>query len=80
MLLVYTPGGGWGDGQLWSQAPEAKKNRNPFTAKEIAKGALWDHLTQEDYDTPPEGKYHFTVSHLQLANTPNQTILLLTHN
>ena len=24
----------------------------PFTAKEIAKGALWDHLTQEDYDAP----------------------------
>ena len=24
----------------------------PFTAKEIAEGALWDHLTQEDYDTP----------------------------
>ena len=25
---------------------------SPFTAKEIAEGALWDHLTQEDYDTP----------------------------
>ena len=24
----------------------------PFTAKEIAEGALWDHLTQEDYDAP----------------------------
>ena len=24
----------------------------PFTAKEIAEGALQDHLTQEDYDTP----------------------------
>ena len=24
----------------------------PFTAREIAEGALWDHLTQEDYDTP----------------------------
>ena len=22
----------------------------PFTAKEIAEGALWDHLTQEDYE------------------------------
>ena len=25
---------------------------SPFTAKEIAEGALWDHLTQEDYDAP----------------------------
>ena len=25
---------------------------SPFTAKEIAKGALWDHLTQEDYKAP----------------------------
>ena len=24
----------------------------PFIAKEIAEGALWDHLTQEDYDAP----------------------------
>ena len=24
----------------------------PFTAKEIAEGALQDHLTQEDYDAP----------------------------
>ena len=24
----------------------------PFTAKEIAEGALLDHLTQEDYDAP----------------------------
>ena len=24
----------------------------PFTAKEIAEGALWDHLTQEDYEAP----------------------------
>ena len=24
----------------------------PFTAKEIAEGALRDHLTQEDYDAP----------------------------
>ena len=25
---------------------------SPFTAKEIAEGALQDHLTQEDYDAP----------------------------
>ena len=25
---------------------------SPFTAKEIAEGALRDHLTQEDYDAP----------------------------
>ena len=24
----------------------------PFTAKEIVEGALWDHLTQEDYEAP----------------------------
>ena len=30
----------------------------PFTAKEIAEGALWDHLAQEDYDAPLEGKYY----------------------
>ena len=24
----------------------------PFTAKEIAEGALWDHFIQEDYDAP----------------------------
>ena len=24
----------------------------PFTAKEIAEEALWDHLTQEDFDAP----------------------------
>ena len=24
----------------------------PFTVKKIAEGALWDHLTQEDYEAP----------------------------
>ena len=31
---------------------KAKTISQPFTAKEIAEGALWDHLTQEDYDAP----------------------------
>ena len=35
---------------------KAKTISQPFMAKEIAEGALWDHLTQEDYDAPPEGK------------------------
>ena len=25
---------------------------SPFTDREMAEGALWNHLTQEDYDTP----------------------------
>ena len=31
---------------------KAKTISRPFTAKEIAEEALWEHLTQEDYDTP----------------------------
>ena len=31
---------------------KAKTISWPFTAKEIAEGALWDHLTQEDYNAP----------------------------
>ena len=31
---------------------KAKTISWPFTAKEIAEGALRDHLTQEDYDAP----------------------------
>ena len=31
---------------------KAKTISQPFTAKEIAEGALWEHLTQEDYDAP----------------------------
>ena len=31
---------------------KAKTISRPFTAKEIAEGALWEHLTQEDYDAP----------------------------
>ena len=31
---------------------KAKTISWPFMAKEIAEGALQDHLTQEDYDTP----------------------------
>ena len=31
---------------------KAKTISQPFTAKEIAEGALWDLLTQEDYDAP----------------------------
>ena len=41
---------------------------SPFTAQEVAKGALQDYLTQEDYDAPPEGKFSFTASHLQLTS------------
>ena len=31
---------------------KAKTISRPFMAKEIAEGALWEHLTQEDYDAP----------------------------
>ena len=31
---------------------KAKTISQPFTAKEIAEGALQEHLTQEDYNTP----------------------------
>ena len=31
---------------------KAKTISQPFMAKEIAEGALWEHLTQEDYDAP----------------------------
>ena len=31
---------------------KAKTISQPFTAKEIAEGALREHLTQEDYDAP----------------------------
>ena len=31
---------------------KAKTISQPFMTKEIAEGALWEHLTQEDYDTP----------------------------
>ena len=34
----------------------------PPTAKEIAEGPFWDHLTQEDCDAPL--KVNFIVSHL----------------
>ena len=37
----------------------------PFTAAQIANGALRDHLTQEEYNAPL--KVTFVVSHLWLA-------------
>ena len=41
---------------------KAKTISQPFTAKEIAEGALWEHLTQEDYDAPLKVKIFLTFS------------------
>ena len=49
----------------------------PFTAAQIANGALRDHLTQENYDAPL--KVIFIVSHLLLATNWDQINLLSTH-
>ena len=38
---------------------KAKTISWPFTAKEIAEGALQEHLTQEDYDAPLKVKIFF---------------------
>ena len=61
----------------------------PFTAKEIAEGALWDHLTQEDYDAPLEvgivplwvtcdsPAYHIEIPHSTL--TTSDSLVVTTH-
>ena len=56
----------------------------PFTAKEIAEGALRDHLTQEDYDAPLKVfTYNFNIfftNHLRFARKLLQNTSLLTHH
>ena len=47
--------------------------RGPFTAKEIAKGALQDHLTQEDYDAPLKVNF---LSLWVTCNLPVNTVQL----
>ena len=35
-----------------AQLLKQKVISKPFTTKQITEGALWDHLTPEDYDAP----------------------------
>ena len=46
---------------------KAKTISQPFTAKEIAEGALRDHLTQEDYNAPLKVK---TLTFRLFQNSP----------
>ena len=61
----------------------------PFTAKEIAEGALWDHLTQEDYDAPLKVNFlslqvtcDLPVNNVQLPHfslTTSNSLVVATH-
>ena len=52
---------------------KAKTISQPFTAKEIAEGALWEHLTQEDYDGPLKVKIFLTFNFSKTALLPLPT-------
>ena len=58
-----------------ARLPKAKTISRPFMAKEIAEGALREHLTQEDYDAPLKVKiltFNFSKTPLlPLVTTPN---------
>ena len=53
---------------------KAKMISRPFTAKEIAEGALQEHLTQEDYDAPLKVKIFLTFN---FSKTPLPPLLPL---
>ena len=59
---------------------KAKTISWPFTAKEIAEGALWEHLTQEDYDAPLKVKIlTFNFSKLLCFNLLPLIPMVITH-
>ena len=56
---------------------KAQTISRPFMAKEIAEGALRDHLTQEDYDAPLKVKNFIIIFYTFLELPCSHWLLLL---